>query len=98
MRRASEDSPFALPSCRLAGVLDASAALALLRALPERAPVLLELVGLALNSNDELEAFAKGFGAPLIVLCRGEVSGSAKRNATEFAAEVLKLQSRINNA
>ena len=70
------ESPFALPSCQLTGSLHVGAALSLLCTLPRGTPALMELLGLQLESNAELEVFTQGFAAPITILCRGEVSGS----------------------
>ena len=67
---------FALASCQLVGPLQASDVLAKLCMLPENAPIIVQLVGLTLETDDALDAFITRFGAPLAVLCRGDVSGS----------------------
>ena len=85
----ARESPYALPLCRLAGRMSSSMALKMLKALPENAPVIVELTGLSLEPSKHLERFLKGVSSPWIVLCRSEISGNGALSLVDSATVAL---------
>ena len=77
-RRPTEHAPpFALPSARLTGVLDAEKVASLVADLPTDAACLVELRSAHIvDATPALVAFARGRTAPLLVLCSGEARGA----------------------
>ena len=63
------------PSCRLVGSMRTSSALRRLRRLPE-APALVQLHGLTLDASKDLSDWLRAREDPLVILCRGPVSGT----------------------
>ena len=74
---ASRGPPFALPSTRLTGVLDAEEVARFVDDLPTDAACLVELRSAHIaDATPALVAFARGRTAPLLVLCSGEARGA----------------------
>ena len=73
--KSASKTPFALSSCRLEGRLSAAWTVKLIKTLKDGMPAMLELVGVRLEADPMLSPLMQGRRAPLVVSCRGELSG-----------------------